>query len=153
MKSCSVCSVEKPLTDYYKGYALCKSCHYDKVKIYRMSEAGKLVRKKERRTAKESGKYKEWQKKYYLTDKGRQTAKKYEQNRCSGEAGKLRQAARNAVKYAIKVGKLIKEPCFMCGSQKAIAHHSSYAKDMRLLVTWLCSKHHNEIHNFVGEGL
>lgn len=151
MKKCSVCDQEKSFDKYYKGYAMCKSCHYDRIKIYRESELGKAVRQKERRAAKESGKYKQWQTKYENSDKGRERNKRYEQTRYESIEGKARLAAKNAVKYAIKTGKLIKQPCFMCGEIKTHAHHSSYAKDMRLSVTWLCHAHHNQIHNFVKE--
>lgn len=53
--------------------------------------------------------------------------------------------ARQAVKYAIKVGKLIKQPCEVCGDKKSQAHHDDYSK--QLDVRWLCVKHHSEIHN------
>jgi tetratricopeptide (TPR) repeat protein len=72
---------------------------------------------------------------------------KYEQKRYKSPEGKLKQAAKNAVKYALKTGKIMKELCFVCGSEKTVAHHSSYAKDMKLAVTWVCTRHHNEIHN------
>ena len=150
MKTCTVCFQEKNLDQYYKGYATCKSCHYNKVKIYRQSEAGKLTRKKERRKAKESGAYQTWQTKYESSEKGKTRQKEYAQKRMSTEFGKTRQSAKNAVKYALKTGKLKREVCFVCGENQAHAHHSSYAKDMRLVVTWLCHVHHNEIHNPVG---
>ena len=34
----------------------------------------------------------------------------------------------------------MKEPCFICGLENSVAHHSSYASDMRLAVTWRNSK-------------
>ena len=56
-------------------------------------------------------------------------------------------AAKNAVRYALRTGKLKKEPCYVCGEKEVHGHHPSYAKDMRLAVVWLCVKHHNEVHN------
>lgn len=147
MKICSKCGVQKEITDFYKGYAKCKKCFYLVVKAYRASEAGKKVRKKEAINDRLSGKKKERQDRYLQTEKGKQSKKNYFAKKYSSEMGKARIAAKNAVKYAIKTGKLIKEPCMICGEIKSEAHHSSYAKDMRLVVTWLCSKHHNEIHN------
>jgi hypothetical protein len=81
------------------------------------------------------------------TEKFKLVQKKYYQNRYKSIEGKARESAKNAVKYAIKPGKLFKEVCFICGEEKSVAHHSSYAKDMRLVVTWSCTQHHNEIHN------
>jgi len=53
--------------------------------------------------------------------------------------------AHDAVKYALKIGKIKREPCLCCGSE-AMAHHPSYAEDMRLSVVWLCPQHHAEVH-------
>ena len=147
MKTCSVCGVKKEISEFPKSYAQCKLCRYQKVKEYRASEKGKEVRRKEAIKARLSGKKQERQKRYETSEKGLLIAKKYYQNRYKTEEGKARQAAKNAVKYAVKTGKLVKEPCFMCGSEQSMAHHASYAADMRLAVTWLCDEHHNEIHN------
>lgn len=53
--------------------------------------------------------------------------------------------ARESVFRAVKNGKLIKQPCFICGSQIDIeAHHFDYNKP--LSVIWLCKEHHRWIH-------
>lgn len=147
MKFCYLCNTEKEESLFAIGYAQCKACRYKKLKEYRASEKGKEVRRKEAINARLSGKKQLRQKRYEESEKGKLTTKKYEQKRYQTEEGKARQAAKNAVRYAVRIGKLVKEPCFMCGDQQAVAHHSSYAKDMRLAVTWLCADHHNEIHN------
>ena len=147
MKKCNVCGIEKLETEFYKNYAKCKKCRYDSVKKYRATESGKLSRKREAINARLSGKKQERQKRYEATKKGKETIRRYEQKRYSTEEGKKRLAAKNAVKYALKKGKIVKMNCFICGNEKSQAHHSSYAKDMRLVVTWLCLQHHNEIHN------
>ena len=49
-----------------------------------------------------------------------------------------------AVSNAIKSGKVIKEPCFVCGSENVEAHHPDYSSP--LSVVWLCVSHHKEIH-------
>lgn len=147
MKTCSTCGEEKEVTEYYKGYAKCKACCYEVTQKYRASERGKEVRRKETINARLSGKKNERQKRYEVTEKGKLAAKKYYQSRYKTLEGKLRESAKNAVRHALKTGKLVKEPCFTCGSEESVAHHSSYARDMRLVVTWLCTPHHNEIHN------
>ncbi len=58
-------------------------------------------------------------------------------------------AACNAVNVAIRLGDLEPWPsCAMpeCDERKVHAHHASYAGDARLAVTWLCVRHHKEIH-------
>ena len=94
-----------------------------------------------------SGKVKIRQDRYKKTEKAKIVAKRYEAKRYSSKEGKAKLAAKSAVSYALKVGKLIKQPCWLCGENMSQAHHSSYEKDMRLAVVWLCSVHHNEIHN------
>ena len=151
MKKCSVCSVEKDNSEFYKGYAKCKSCFYEVVKKYRASEAGKKARQKEAVKARLSGKKQIRQEKYEKSEKGRLVAENYRKRKNATPEGKARMAAKNAVKYALRKGKLVKLPCFVCGEVVTEAHHPSYAWDMRLCVTWLCSAHHNEIHNPGGE--
>lgn len=53
--------------------------------------------------------------------------------------------ARDAVKRAKKSGKLIPQPCFICGETKVHAHHEDYSKPLD--VKWMCVKcHHAEHH-------
>ena len=57
---------------------------------------------------------------------------------------KERVSALNKVRYAIRPGKLIPQPCFMCGLPDVEAHHYDYS--MPLDVTWLCKYHHELLH-------
>lgn len=50
--------------------------------------------------------------------------------------------ARLAVANALRSGKLVRQPCEVCGAPKVHAHHDSYRKPLD--VRWLCSKHHGE---------
>lgn len=151
MKKCSVCGIQKNETEFYKRYAKCKSCFYEVVKKYRASDAGKKARQKEAIKARLSGKKQARQERYEQTEKSKLLKQKYEDKRYKTAHGKARMAAKNAVRYALRKGKIVKLPCFVCGEIKTEAHHPSYAWDMRLCVTWLCSAHHNEIHNPGGE--
>lgn len=60
----------------------------------------------------------------------------------------LKKAANTTAGNAIRDGKLTRPTnCEHCGKEcKPQAHHSSYAEDMQLLVTWLCTKCHGEVH-------
>jgi hypothetical protein len=51
--------------------------------------------------------------------------------------------ARTKVARAVKSGRLVRQPCEVCGA-KANAHHEDYSKPLE--VRWLCSKHHGEHH-------
>ena len=58
-----------------------------------------------------------------------------------------KQRAKSAVKWALKSGKMEKQPCEVCGSLERLeAHHESYLKEDRLKINWLCSKHHKQRH-------
>jgi len=58
-------------------------------------------------------------------------------------ANALRRKAQHAVNNAIRDGRLIKQPCFVCGSN-AHAHHPDYSAP--LAVSWLCPSHHAQVH-------
>lgn len=55
----------------------------------------------------------------------------------------VRRQANIAVGNAIKAGKLVPQPCFVCG-EKAHAHHPDYSRPLD--VTWLCPAHHKQAH-------
>lgn len=50
---------------------------------------------------------------------------------------------------AIRDGRLVREPCKICGSKKVQAHHDDYTKPLDVI--WLCAKHHAELHNRLRE--
>ena len=55
-----------------------------------------------------------------------------------------RRAQKN-VEYALKSGKLIRQPCERCGAIERIqAHHDDYSKPLDVM--WLCQVHHKERH-------
>ena len=51
-----------------------------------------------------------------------------------------RARAHNAVARALRSGKLVKEPCEVCGAVRVHAHHDDYSKPLE--VRWLCPLHH-----------
>ena len=58
---------------------------------------------------------------------------------------KKKNAANDAVAYALKKERLVRQPCEQCGEKKAIAHHEDY--DKPLDVVWLCRPCHYTHHN------
>jgi len=53
-------------------------------------------------------------------------------------------SARSKLRYAVKVGRIERLPCEVCGMSPSFGHHSDYSKPFD--VNWLCQKHHREIH-------
>ena len=51
--------------------------------------------------------------------------------------------SRQALLNAVRDGKLIRQPCSVCGKPNADAHHDDYSKPFE--VRWFCTKHHREI--------
>lgn len=50
--------------------------------------------------------------------------------------------AYNAVSNAVRVGRLVREPCVYCGDPKSQGHHDDYSKPLD--VRWVCFKCHRE---------
>lgn len=59
--------------------------------------------------------------------------------------------AHEQVAYALRIGKIIKQVCEICGSEKSVAHHDDYDKPLE--VRWLCQGHHKQWHSEHGEAL
>jgi len=56
------------------------------------------------------------------------------------------------VNNAVSGGKLFREPCEDCGTEKDVhAHHDDYLKPLN--VRWLCAAHHTHWHRDNGPGL
>lgn len=62
-----------------------------------------------------------------------------------------KRAAHQATSVAIRDGRLIRQPCEVCGHEPAEAHHDDYSKPLD--VRWLCTKHHAEHHKRERERL
>jgi len=91
---------------------------------------------------------KEWRKKNpdYSSEYSRKYRKenpKYEQDQRAKHRHKMN--ARAKVQYAVRVGKIVKEKCEVCGDVNTQGHHDDYSKP--LVVRWLCVEHHMEVHS------
>lgn len=68
--------------------------------------------------------------------------RKYREN----PENRLKGQIRNRVNYALKMGRIVRQPCF-CGDTKVEAHHyAGYDLAHALDVAWLCKRHHEVIH-------
>jgi hypothetical protein len=52
--------------------------------------------------------------------------------------------ARSQVMIALEAGRMIKQPCAVCGTTSAEAHHDDYSKPLEVI--WLCKAHHGATH-------
>ena len=135
MKTCSKCGLSKSREDFHKDSSRkdglrsnCKKCACLSTQEYRDTDAGKIAIAKAK-------------KKYRGSKKGKATI--YAHDRRHKRDSKEKIKARDAVKYALRTGKLKKEPCH-CGETKVQAHHEDYSKPLK--VEWLCIKHHKKLH-------
>lgn len=60
------------------------------------------------------------------------------------EKNKHKRSAHRKVEVKLRNGSWTKQPCSVCGNEKAQAHHDDY--DKPLDVIWLCDSHHKMRH-------
>ena len=147
MKRCIACGEEKPLTDYYRHPQMtdghlskCKDCQKASSRATRLARlddyrehdrlrAGLPQRVLMRKVYQASARGRE------LTAIGRKTWIKRNPGKRS---------AHIIADNAIRDGRLIRQPCEVCGDTKVEAHHDDYGRP--LTVRWLCPTHHAEWH-------
>lgn len=78
----------------------------------------------------------------------RRNKKMLQYSRAEGTRG--HHQARRKVRDAVSTGKLIRQPCEVCGHSPVEAHHDDYSRPLD--VRWLCKRHHVELHNAKAEG-
>jgi hypothetical protein len=89
-----------------------------------------------------SDKHKETLKRYRFTDKGRAIRARVVENWYNNNPEAKR--AHNILNKMILRGKLVRQPCEVCGSVRSHAHHHDYLKPLD--VEWLCQLHHKQKH-------
>ena len=152
MKSCKKCSVEKPLFNFYvhkamsDGYLnICKQCTKARISSHREQNIERI--KAYDRSRGMIPKRVEARKQYAKTDAGKVAIKKAVKNYRARHTD--RYFAHTAVANAIRDGRLIKYPCFICGDVMSQGHHSDYTRPLD--VVWLCEKHHKQAHALTKE--
>ena len=60
------------------------------------------------------------------------------------EEQKLKANVRSYLNVYIKRGKIIKQPCVVCGNVNSEAHHEDYSKPLEVI--WYCREHHLNHH-------
>lgn len=138
MKRCFKCGVEKPVTDFYVHPAMgdgrlrkCKECtKKDVAENYR----------------KNRDHYAEYERERFKRPERKEAIQEYQRRRRERHPEKDR--ARYITTNAVRDGRLIRQPCQVCGDAKSEAHHDDYSKPLE--VRWLCRMHHLEHHGKVA---
>lgn len=128
-KTCFKCGQSKPLSDFYKHPRMadghlnkCKECAKADVHEHRHGKGREKVLAYDRMRGLR-------QPKEYFKEYAQRFPDRYK--------------ARNSVNNAVRDGRLIKLPCFLCG-EKAEAHHPDYSDPLNPV--WLCPAHHKQAH-------
>lgn len=132
-KTCFKCHETKPIDEFYKHTEMadghlgkCKSCTKSDVSTnYRSNHDHYVAYERERASRPE--RRSNWR--VYQANKRERSPEKYK--------------ARNAVSNALRDGRLIKQPCKVCGDPNTEAHHKDYSKPLD--VEWFCFKHHRSV--------
>lgn len=147
---CKQCGETHPITSYHltgKGERRRPRCKYC------INQRNKDPKYKARAAVRKSQRCHEWpsynkqdSKQYYQKNKEEIAAK----SKARHEQNPNKTWAHQAVRYEIKMGRMKRMPCEICGAEKTEAHHSDYNK--RLDVLWLCRSHHAAWHRlFITE--
>ncbi len=126
-----MCLHTKPRSAFYPmsrgrgAQSYCKSCERARRKHYEKTHV-----------------YKETKHKWASSEAGRISQRKWQQKTYATNPEKSH--AHCAVHYALKTGKLIRQPCEICGFPQAEAHHDDYSRPLD--VRWLCRRHHADLH-------
>jgi hypothetical protein len=132
-KICFKCNRRKPLTSFYEHEKMADG-HLGKCKTCTKND----VRKNYGETREERSEY---ERRRYKDPARRKRMIAYQRELRLRNPGKYR--ARMAVQYAIRVGKLVRQPCLLCRTTVQVqAHHHDYRKPLD--VDWLCFKCHRE---------
>jgi endogenous inhibitor of DNA gyrase (YacG/DUF329 family) len=59
------------------------------------------------------------------------------------ERRQMHNKCRSLSHYAVKVGRLVKQPCEVCGNEQVEIHHTDYFDPLN--VRWLCFVHHRNL--------
>ena len=149
-KICKRCKKEKNINEFGKDNAqrdgkryICKVCDRESSrKRYALNkekklEVGRQYYKNNRKKRLESvARYRKTERGKFLIRK--RSKEYYRKNRHKA-------LARGKLNYEIRVGRMKKGVCAVCGDTNTHGHHEDYSKPLEVI--WLCKKHHQEFHN------
>lgn len=139
-KQCVACEATKQAADFYASDKKCKDCRKLMVKLARQANADHY-KEYDRQRAMRPDRVAARQE-YQQTDAGKSAHARASRTYYAKHS--KRRASTVAVGNAVRDGRLVKQPCFLCGADNVEAHHPDY--DAPLAVVWLCVDHHKELH-------
>lgn len=154
--TCNRCNEQRPGARFPKKGWVCKDCNALRAKQKYHSDPEyrrKAIDKTKEHNAKHRGVALRRSREHYKNNRGRYLElfrKRIEDGRSVEDVAKWREkhplkaSAHQKVRHAIKTGKLIKEPCKICGKEPAEAHHQDYTKPLEVM--WMCKAHHEAWH-------
>jgi len=135
VKTCFKCGDALPLTAFYAHPKMrdgtlnkCRACTLKDAREYRAANLD-LVRLRDRKRSRSP----------------ERKAKRLEYQKRLRARYPERARARNAINRALRTGTLTRQPCSLCGSHTAEAHHADYGKPLD--VAWLCFRCHRLTHS------
>lgn len=147
MKRCFKCGFLLPIDNFYRHKAMsdghlnkCKEC--TKIDVKKNRDENIDYYQSFDRMRDNNPSRKEKRKEYAGTERGK--IKLRDGSKAWVQRNPHKKAAYNSVSNAVRDGKLKKEPCSECGSEKSQAHHEDYSKPLD--VKWLCIKCHADHH-------
>jgi hypothetical protein len=148
MKACFKCLEVKPLNQFYKHPMMadghlgkCKDCA--KRDVYENREKRRDYYMEYDRNRPNAAERTKLNAARLKTERGKEQRKKANANRRARHP--LKYAANVMAGNAIRDGRLIRQPCEVCGgTDKIHAHHEDYTKPFD--VNWLCMAHHVARH-------
>jgi len=145
---CRVCGCSDSSNFYWSNKSVCKACVLEKQAKYRQNNLEAIKEYDRKRSLlphrveirRECAERRKNDKTLRSVDDAR---KKLWQ-----EKNTLKRAAHIITGNAIRDGRLVKQPCIICG-EDAEAHHEDYSYPMDVI--WYCKKHHGERHRQINE--
>jgi hypothetical protein len=135
MKQCFKCKEHKELDCFYK-HAQMADGHVNKCIECNKKDVAENYFKKH-------GYYKEYDKARQKEPERRKNKLEYQKVARAKDPEKNR--ARRFVDRYVMEGRIVKQPCVICGTMETLeAHHPDYSQP--LLIEWLCMAHHKEKH-------
>ncbi len=139
MRTCTACGILFPATA--KNYR-CLPCR----RIY--NEAWRAKRRAEGKPSSGARMPREWhreyEKEYFKNPEKREQRNAKMRDYTKSPITRPHHKARWAVHRALVAGKIVRQPCEVCGALPSEAHHEDYSR--ALAVRWLCKPHHVEAH-------
>ena len=133
-KSCIACGKTLPITEFYR-HPMMKDGHLNKCKECCKRQGN------ERRAAKLE-EFRRYEKQRAKTPKRKAAALALvrKMRKLYPEKNK----ARASVCRAVRSGKIVPQPCAICGATKTEAHHTDYSKPLDVM--WVCRSCHFKLH-------